>query len=398
MQQTAPPARENLLDAARAYETIAVVDLLATARLPSLYGNLRALNLAEKAGPSPELARCYASVGLVAGLMAQARIADRYFDRALSTARRLEQEYSLAWVLFWKGYYLMGHARWPDADRALTEALELLDRLGDRRWWDQCLLTLGNLHYNRSEFARSLALYSDGYDSAQRRGDLQAQAWSMIAQALVVLMTRGAQASLVALDNLQLWLANSFQPLFDRAAEINTYGIRALAHWRRGNAVAAWETVQSGATLIAATAPYAYYSLTGYAAVAEVGLRLWESAAEHRCAEPQMLARVAHQSCLALRKLARMFPVGQPQARLWTGLEHWLAAHPSQAQHAWQQAEATARRLAMPYEQGLAHYELGRHLARTDARRSVHLHRAEEIFTQLGMADEVTQLPARAGA
>lgn len=37
----------------------------------------------------------------------------------------------------------------------------------------------------------------------------------------------------------------------------------------------------------------------------------------------------------------------------------------------------------MPYEQGLAHYELGRHLLQADPDRVAHLRQAQEIFTQL---------------
>jgi hypothetical protein len=37
----------------------------------------------------------------------------------------------------------------------------------------------------------------------------------------------------------------------------------------------------------------------------------------------------------------------------------------------------------MPYEQGLARYEIGRHLARNDPGRQVHLSRACDIFTKL---------------
>jgi hypothetical protein len=37
----------------------------------------------------------------------------------------------------------------------------------------------------------------------------------------------------------------------------------------------------------------------------------------------------------------------------------------------------------MPYEEGLAHYQLGRHLPGNDPQRTVHLDRAIERFTEL---------------
>jgi hypothetical protein len=38
----------------------------------------------------------------------------------------------------------------------------------------------------------------------------------------------------------------------------------------------------------------------------------------------------------------------------------------------------------MPYEQGLSHYELGRHLKGDDPARAVHLTRSCELFEELG--------------
>jgi len=37
----------------------------------------------------------------------------------------------------------------------------------------------------------------------------------------------------------------------------------------------------------------------------------------------------------------------------------------------------------MPYEQGLAHYEIGRHLDPNDPDRAVHLDAARDLFTRV---------------
>ena len=50
---------------------------------------------------------------------------------------------------------------------------------------------------------------------------------------------------------------------------------------------------------------------------------------------------------------------GQPRAWLWQGLYEWLAGKPGKARKAWHKSLAAAERLAMRYEQGLAHYEIG---------------------------------------
>ena len=53
----------------QSYECLARVHYLNNAKVPCLHAALRALNLAELAGPSAELARSYGNASIVFGLM-----------------------------------------------------------------------------------------------------------------------------------------------------------------------------------------------------------------------------------------------------------------------------------------------------------------------------------------
>jgi hypothetical protein len=78
-----------------------------------------------------------------------------------------------------------------------------------------------------------------------------------------------------------------------------------------------------------------------------------------------------------------MHAVGQPRAWLYQGVFDWLAGKPRRAVRAWRQSLAAAERLDMPYEQGLAHYEIGRH-AEPGAERQKHLDQACALLTRCG--------------
>ncbi|HMA36332.1 MAG TPA: hypothetical protein VKY74_17880, partial [Chloroflexia bacterium] len=93
-----------------------------------------------------------------------------------------------------------------------------------------------------------------------------------------------------------------------------------------------------------------------------------------------------------LRQFARQFPVGEPRAQLCAGGLAWLDGRPGAARAAWRRSLAAARRRAMPYDQALAHYELGRH-ARGPAWRR-HLTRARTLFASLGAAYDVARVQA----
>jgi hypothetical protein len=200
------------------------------------------------------------------------------------------------------------------------------------------------------------------------------------------------------------------------ADQINSYGVIALSHWRLGEADLAQQAAEVAAHLIAQSSPTGFGIIHGYNNVAEVFLALWEAETildltgknpnieilqEHNIQNPkskipkghdvQNLKSNAWQTYQALRKYARAFPAGQPRAWLWYGLYTWLSGQPAKAQRAWQKSLVLAERLAMPYEQGLARYEIGRHLPLNNPVRQVHLARAAEIFSQINAAYDLSR-------
>src|SRR5262245_30533576 len=97
---------------------------------------------------------------------------------------------------------------------------------------------------------------------------------------------------------------------------------------------------------------------------------------------PSSLSKLAAKACKILSRFVRIFPIGKPRFWLSQGRYYWLGGKPSQARQAWQKGLTIATQLAMPYEQALAHYEIGRHLEENDPDRQKHLGRAGEILTQ----------------
>jgi hypothetical protein len=116
--------------------------------------------------------------------------------------------------------------------------------------------------------------------------------------------------------------------------------------------------------------------------VAEVFLSLWETSSNQPAEEQKQRAKLSKQACRYLRKYAHVFPIGQPSSRLWQGLCDWLSGKQGKAWTSWRKSLASAERLGMPYELGLAHYEMGRHSSGENHKK--HLSQACEIFTRLG--------------
>jgi hypothetical protein len=208
---------------------------------------------------------------------------------------------------------------------------------------------------------------------------VQQEIWGLVWQALSKLrlgQTDDARTLLAVV--LPLLAKNT-----DHASEITTHSLLAVVCLHQGELQQAQHAAETAAEVIARSASTAFYALDGYACFAEACLALWEACGNQPPVARRPFQQHARQACTALRRFARVLPVGQPQAWLWQGLYAWLADKPSRAHNAWRKSLVAAERLAMPYEQGLAHYEIGRHLARDDPDRQAHLTCAGDIFTQL---------------
>jgi hypothetical protein len=105
--------------------------------------------------------------------------------------------------------------------------------------------------------------------------------------------------------------------------------------------------------------------------------------------------KAAGQAVKALKQFARAFPFAGPRALLWEGAYAWQAGRPGQARAAWAKGLDAAEKLAMPYEQGLLHDAIGRHLPPDDPARAEHLRRAAEFFAALGAGWDLARASAQ---
>jgi class 3 adenylate cyclase len=373
---------EEGLEASRAYMRLTEVFWFANDVPALVHASLQALNQAEQAGPSPELARAYSIMCLAAGSVPIHPLAQAYARRAEQTARRTGQLWPLGYVRFITCVYLIGAARWGELDEALAEAQGLLEQAGDRRALGDAFTVQAMSWLYRGELRRAAA----GFDDVQQRGrrdeNLQHQVWGLLGKAECELRVAQLDQAVRLLEAALTLLTD--HP--DQAEQLRAYGLLAVVRLRQGKAEDAQEAAGAAARLIGRfRAPTAHYLLEGYAGVAEVYLSLWESdkdAGDTR--------RAARRACRDLRGFARIFPIGKPRARLWQGRLAHLSGQPERAQAAWRAGLAAAERLGMPFEAALAHAELGGQAADTPQRHR-HLEQAQTLLRQLELPS--SQLP-----
>lgn len=374
--------RATLLEAASAYEGLTAVYYFANETLLSLYAAFRSLNLAEAAGPSPELARGYTSVGAIIGFIPLHGIAEHYCHRALEAAQYIDDLSAKMWVSLGTGMYYAGVGNWVKSSQLLGQVIETAELVGDRSRWGDGVGNLAIVHYFQGNFARSAELSDNFYDVARRRNDIHNQAWALRGKVYCLLARNDLSEAGNCLEEIKNLLAQDSH-IVDEALRIDLNGLLALVHLRRAQPEPARQAAQQALALSKQTMPTSYLSLPGYAATAETCMALWAAQPDNLPAK-----QAAQQACKALGGYARVFPIGRPRLYLWQGVYHWLAGRKNKAQKLWAKSLAAAQQLALPYDEALAHHEIGQRLPADNPERARHLQQAQEILARLGVASQ----------
>jgi class 3 adenylate cyclase/tetratricopeptide (TPR) repeat protein len=372
-EDTTVPNREALLTIARTYSLLGIVYYFASQTLASLYATLTNLNLTEQAGPSPELAQAYAQMCVAAGLVPLRRLAEAYGRRAEAMAQQFGHLPTLARVLINVGLYKVGIGEWTTVRAKLEQAREICERLGNQREWGECLIILVASTLWEGDSARSQEL-SHTMEVAARHHNNPLQLVFALDGLSIHALRAGHAAEVATMMNEAL-----SQPA---PREIKSYSHKALAHLRLGDSQTAREAADETLRRLGQYPSMLLPMLESFSELADVYLQLWQAApaAKERAEVRAMMQRV----CRYLHAYARSFPIGLARAWWWQGEWEMAQGKQQKARQAWEKCLAAAERLAMPYEEGLAHYALGRQLPATDSNRQSHLTRAAELFTRLG--------------
>jgi class 3 adenylate cyclase/tetratricopeptide (TPR) repeat protein len=338
------------LEAARAYERLVQIHYLNNAKVPSVHAAFRALNLSETVGECPELARNLSHAAVFSGLMLMHGSARTYATRARAMAGRINQPSCTAYVEFIRGVYWVTVGEWGEAVDNLARAMEITDRIGERRRWYESGFTLANALSRRGEFRASVDLAQRLDDAGTRRGVAQVQVWGRSWQIACLLEIEPASERIAPLTTslADVLAANPAIPLAD---QILGNGVLALARWRRGDADGARAAADAAEAIISRTNQISHYLPPAYAGLAEVYLGLWDR-------EPVEMKRRLRHLTKILSEFSLMYPIGKPTALIVKGRYDWRTGWKRSALRCYRRSLKAAERYAMPFEQAAAHAEL----------------------------------------
>lgn len=385
--RTTPDKQAAMLEAVSSYAQLVQIYYFIGEVLLLIYANLRGLNLAQAAGAmSPAVrAQAYANMGISCGFLRLHGLAEKYNRRARETVPNVSDLATVAWVLQLTGTYDLGVGQWAKAQEALTQAVEIADRIGHKRRWQEGSSMLATVFSYQGDFARTAQIRTEISTIARRESTTAAQAWVLLFETESALLRGEVNEAVASLDEVTTILGDNMS----RRVKIRVLAFRALANLYMGDQDSAQQAADMALQVMEPSPPLVYL-LPAYTALAEVYVRLWEASGQS--AAGKTLKQSATRALQVLKKGFRAFPINQPSVWRIQGDINWLSGDLDDARKAWQKSLSTAEQLTMPYEQALAHYEIARHLDTQNPVRQEHVTRAAEIFARLGAIYQLARI------
>lgn len=351
-----------------------------------IYASLRSLNFADRAELSSEVAVIYAAMVSGAAAMPLHGLAQRYCAQAVEAANAVREPAVTAQVLLFNSLYFAGIGDWAQCIAPVDQAAKLSRSVGDFRRYEECLVIGAYLRFFTGRFAAALQGYEAGAASGRRRGDRQITGWGSLGIARVRLAQGRADAALAA-------LRDAAPAITDRLGGIEMQGMSALAHLQSRQFEQALHDAREGLRLILESRPISFSTLSGSAGVATTLVALWAYARGGGAPDrPEVLKREARRALKALRRFARVYPIGWPQCLLIEGHFQYVAGRKTAALKAWRQAAGRASELDMPYEEALAHHAIARHAGGSEG--TVAHASAAALFETLGVSEPAPVYPS----
>ena len=386
-----PARRERRMEEGRILSRLCEVLLFSPDSRRLLWAGFRLLNKLEPTGPSVDLSRGYHTLAMVLGRIPRLRPwVESWHGRALEMLERQGSPTDVARALIHRMYSSIGYAQWGQSEVWAEQAIQLADSVRDYRLAEETRMALLLPLIYRGQFRRSVELTEVVEASARRRGAFQSLHWGPLCRALPLVRLGQSQRALRELEAELPWFeANASPPEI-----IIHHGALALALLRQHQEERALELASRGLAVVQGTRPVAYWFFAGTAGVTEAFLSLWEARGGVALRHDEPRVRAAHAACKAMRVFARYYVMGEPFALLCNGLEAWLSGHPDAARRTWLRCVERAGKLEMPYEEGRARLELGRHPLLDGPARREHLLRARELLTRLEAVDDLPRVEA----
>lgn len=158
--------------AMRFYSRLAYAYWFRKGRVPCLWAHLREMNMAERFGPSPELAQAWSEHAPVMTMIPWYSRGIAYANKSLELRRELGDIWGQGQSLGFYGVVLYAATRYEDALEACREAVHLLGLTGDQWEMNTARWHMAFCHYRLGRLGEAARLASEVHHDAEAIGDM----------------------------------------------------------------------------------------------------------------------------------------------------------------------------------------------------------------------------------
>ncbi len=340
--------------------------------------HLRQLNLAERVGPSRELAQTYSDHGIVCSIIPLHKRAHRYQEAGLAMRRAIGDEWGVGQSHGFLGVCCYYRGEWQKALQHFDESIRILDRMGDQWEVEAAYCHSAFTHRLMGNFPAALETLDTLLSLSEEINDRKFQAFALFARSIVFSQRGDLDLAVESADR-----AIALEP--DNLTRALALRAKALALLRYRDPAQALEAIEEAAVVIRLNHIRNEYVVENQSALAEVliagGERILASGKRERLSQ---LRRIAPAVRAAVRS-ARLFPNSLGYALRVRGVFHWLSGSIHRALADFEASRRVLVQQGARYELGRTQLEAGRWLTRIgDPRGGPYLEEAARLFEEVG--------------
>ncbi len=374
-----PAENERRMAIFENYDHLFEIFYFTSDRILSVITGLNALNISEEVVPFVGRAQALINMGFISGIIGVKKLSQRYQSQAIEIAEAHDDLIVKNWVILISNLYRMGNQGTSQQIQTAFNHLEQsYESIGDMRRYGEARTLRSLSHFYAAEYQRNLELTTDFYTRLQKTSEMQQKIWSLQGQSRSLILMGRSQDAIRALNEAQIYLANNI----DLASETIVTGLLARALWQAGEHSKAREAAEHAAWIVVGASLTTFSAQIGFDSIANTLLAILEEQAANNQPLEAPLLQLTKKVLRASHRFARAFPIHLASLYRSEGLYAWLTGNKKAARMAWQKSIDIASNAHMLYDEGMAHFELGRH-AEGDERK-LHLRKAATIFEKIG--------------
>jgi class 3 adenylate cyclase/tetratricopeptide (TPR) repeat protein len=347
--------RQAALLSSRMQSTLAEIAMFRDETLRLLYAAMRQLIAARSLGPSAELARAYALMANMLAVIPMRKTCNAWCDRSLEMVEEHGTRLDKAWVYCRAACYKAFVVDWAAMDRLIPEGAAIAEEIGDRRLYEEAIVSLGVLGLARGRYESAEQALLRTIQSSLASGNAQSNTWAKLHLAEGYHRMGRLPEALELCEESRSYVDSDAAMSSERVMGLAIHG---LVRYRSGEVEEGLKDAEEVYEKFLKGKPLGYWTIH----VAHEAAEVFAAELERGAGDRKALLQRLRQAIKMMFAMGKLYLYCQPVALNWRGRLQLLEGKQDKAIASWREAAELAEATGCDREQGVARALLGKHL------------------------------------